>query len=210
MTGVTHRYGRVSWGAGAWLVLAAACVCGQEDEQRIERWLAERADMMAAWEALSGKWEAVRAATEEAAAGNVKDKPGGQGKDARAAAITPVENIVLPLDHYKGGREDGRIRTLLRAEKAYLLGEDLVFAWNVKVEMLLPDGKPDGTLLAEDCLIDRNAKRGFCRGAVDVKTGPDHLKGRGMYFSTDDKLIKLLSECEIRTIRIPASLGRLS
>jgi len=208
MMDVTHRYGRVSLGAVVGLALAAACVFGQEDvpiEQRIEQWLAKRADM-AAWEALRDKWEAARAATEAVSAENVKDKPGGQGKDARASTITPVENIVLPLDHY----DNGRIRAVLRAEKAYLLGEDLVFAWNVKVEMLLPDGKPDGTLLAEDCLIDRAAKRGFCRGAVDVKTGPDHLKGRGMYFSTDDKFIKLLSECEIRTIRIPASIGRLS
>jgi len=113
---------------------------------------------------------------------------------------------VLPLDHY----ENGRIRAVLRAEKAHLLENDLVFAWNVKIEMLLPDGKPDGVLIAEDCLLDRNAKRGFCRGAVSVKKGPDHLKGRGMYFSTDEQFIKLLSECEIRTSRIPASFGRLS
>jgi len=169
-------------GAGVGLVLLVACAFGQ-DEERIEQWLAKRADT-SAWEALSARWE----------------------EASTALTTTPVENIVLPLDLY----ENGRIRVLLRAEKAHLLGDDLVFAWNVKVEMFLPDGTPDGTLEAEDCLLDRTKKRGFSRGAVEVKKGPDRLKGRGMHFSTDDQFIKILSECEIRTSRIPSSFGRLS
>jgi len=145
----------------------------------IEQWLAKRADTKA-WEELSGKWEA-----------------------SRAAMTAPAENLVLPLDHH----ENGRVRALLRAEKAQILGTNLVFALNVKVELLQPDGKPDGLLLAEDCLIDRAAKRGFSRGAVDVTQGEDRLKGRGMYFATDDQFIKILSECEIRTFRIPKFRG---
>ena len=192
MSRARHRW--LALGSGMMAVLAAAFAPGQgqqeqepDGEARLEQWLAKRAADMGAWEELSAKWEA-----------------------ASTSTTTPVENLVLPLDHYESGREKGRIRTLLRAEKAHLMGEDLVFAWNVKVEMLLPDGTPDGTLTAEDCLIDRVKKIGYCRGAVDVKKGPDHLKGRGMYFSTDDQFIKLLSECEIRTFRIPASFGRLS
>ena len=176
-----HRYRWMLRGAGVGLVLVVAYVFGEDTQ--FEQWLAKRADT-GAWEALSAKWEEARV----------------------AATTTPVEQLVLPLDHH----ENGRIRAVLRAEKAHLLEGDLVFAWNVKVEMLLPDGKPDGVLVAEDCLLDRNAKRGFCRGAVEVKKGPDHLKGRGMYFSTDEQFIKLLSECEINTSRIPASFGRLS
>ena len=138
---------------------------------------------MGEWEALSGKWEG-----------------------ASTMGEAPVENLVLPLEHYG----NGRVKTVLRAEKAHLLENDLVFARNVKVEMLSPDGKPEGVLLAQDCLIDRNTKRGYSRGAVEVKAGADHLKGRGMYFSTDDQFIKILSECEIHTFRIPARFGRLS
>ena len=168
-----------------WLlpVLVASCAFAQEEGAQAEAWLAKQRTDMAAWEALSVKWEAASVSTE-----------------------MPVENLVLPLDHH----ENGRLKTVLRAEKAHLMGEDLVFARNVKIEMLLPDGKPDGVLLAEDCLVDRVNKRGFCRGMVEVKKGSDHLKGRGMYFSTDDQFIKLLSECEIRTLRIPSRFGRLS
>lgn len=185
--GVAHRCGRVLRGAGVWLGLAAACACAQEDAPQVsrdERWLAMCAVMAEACGALSGKWE----------------------EASGAATTTPVESLVLPLNYHD---KNQRVHTLLKAEKAHLLGEDFVFAWNVKVEMFLPDGKPDGVLTAEDCLLDRVNKRGFCRGAVDIQKGPDRLKGRGMFFSTEEDFIKLLSECEFRTFRIPASFGRL-
>ena len=170
-----------------WLLpaLVASCAFGQEDE-RAEQWLAKRATDLSAWETLSNKWV-----------------------QASASVAPPVENLVLPLEHYESGREKGRIRTLLKAERAQLLEGGLVFARNVKVDLLQPDGKPEATLVAEDCLLDRNTKKGFSRGVVDVKAGPDHLKGRGIYFSTDEQFIKILSECEIRTFRIPAKFGRL-
>ena len=180
MRDFTQR-GLLRW-AGALPVLLAAFALGQEEGGRLEQWLAKRADT-AAWEELSVKWDEVS-----------------------ASATMPVENLVLPL----ATNANGRVSALLRAEKAQIIGEDLIFARNVKVDMFLPDGSLDGTLVAEDCLVSRATKRGYCRGAVDVKKGTDHLKGRGMFFSTDDKFIKLLSECEIRTFRIPTKLGRLS
>jgi len=149
-----------------------------------EALLAQRPDM-GAWEDLSKKWEAANALTE-----------------------APVEDLALPLEHY----DNGRVRTVLRGERAYLLGGDqegLVFARKVKVERLATNGKPEGVLLAEDCLIDRNTRRGYCRGAVEVRLGGDTMKGRGLYFSTDDQFYKLLAECEIRTFRIPVKFGRL-
>ena len=182
MTQMIQKHGWMLRAMGIVIALVTARVFGQEEAQA-ETWLAKQRTDTSAWEALSNKWE-----------------------ESSAATTTPVENIVLPLDHHV----NGRIRAVLRAEKAHLLGNDLVFAWNVKIDLLLPDGTPDGTLVAEDCLMDRINRRGFCRGAVEVKKGPDHLKGRGMYFSTDEQFIKLLSECEIRTTRIPSRFGRLS
>jgi len=57
--------------------------------------------------------------------------------------------------------------------------------------------------------LDQSTKFGYCRGLVDVTRGTDHIKGRGMMFSADDKFIKILAECEIRTHRIPSGVGRL-
>ena len=125
---------------------------------------------------------------------------------SKAAMTSPVENLTLPLDYY----DNGCMKAVLHAQKAQLLPDSLIFAEGVCVDLLTVDGKPDGKLLAEGCLYDRQAKRGYCEGPVNVVKGTDRLKGRGMYFSIAEEFIKILSECEIHTQRIPLKLGRLS
>jgi len=151
-------------------------------EARVTRWLTNRLDS-ATWQVLIDKWDA-----------------------SKAAMTSPIENLVLPVDHYA----DGRKRIVLIARRAQILSETLVYAEGVKLEMLTPDGKSDGIVLADDCLLDQKTKRGYCRGKVDLTKGTDHIKGRGLMFSGDDQFIKILSDCEIRTFRVPARLGRLS
>jgi hypothetical protein len=151
-------------------------------EARVTRWLTNRQDVTT-WQVLIDKWDA-----------------------SKAAMISPIENLVLPVDHYA----DGRKRIVLIARRAQILSETLVYAEDVKLEMLTPDGKSDGIVLADDCLLNQTTKRGYCRGKVTVTKGTDHIKGRGLMFSGSDQFIKILSECEIRTFRIPAKFGRLS
>ncbi len=149
-------------------------------EARVTRWLTNR-QVVASWQVLVNKWDA-----------------------SKTAMTSPIENLTLPVNHYA----DGRKRIVLIAQRAQILSETLVYAENVKLEMLTLDGKSDGIVLAEDCLLDQATKRGYCRGKVDVTKGTDHIKGRGMMFSGDDQFIKILSDCEIRTFRIPARFGR--
>ena len=156
-------------------------VAQASDDAEIARWFDRHAE--AVWRPLAEKW------------GSVK-----------AAMTSPVENLTLPLDYY----DNGRIKAVLHARKAQMFENSLIFAEDVTVDMLTVDGKPDGHLTAEGCLFDRQAKRGYCEGAVSVVKGSDRLKGRGMYFSIEEQFIKILSECEIRTTRIPLKLGRLS
>ena len=151
-------------------------------EARVTRWLTNR-QVVASWNVLVDKWDV-----------------------SKAAMTSPIENLMLPVDHYA----DGRKRIVLIAKRAQILSESLVYAEGVRLEMLTPDGKSDGIVLADDCLLDQKTKRGYCRGKVDVTKGTDHIKGRGMMFSGEDQFIKVLSECEIRTFRIPSNFGRLS
>ncbi len=127
-------------------------------------------------------------------------------RDALAAMTTPVENLMLPLDYHP----NGRLRAVLRASKSQMLADGQIFALGVTVELLTAEGLPDGQLTAEGCLFDRDAKHGYCEGAVSVVKGTDRLKGRDMYFSIAHQFIKILTECEIHTRRIPAKLGRFS
>ena len=162
--------------------LAALC-CGVAGaaEDESDRWFNRHAESL--WRPLVEKWT-----------------------ESKAAMTSPVENLMLPLGYY----ENGRIKAVLRAQKSQMYADGLIYAEGVRVEMLTVDGKPDGQLQADGCLFDRKNKRGYCEGVVHMVKGTDRLKGRGMYFSIDEQFIKILSECEIRTNRIPVKLGRIS
>lgn len=127
-------------------------------------------------------------------------------REAAAVMNTPVENLMLPLDYHP----NGRLRAVLRASKSHMLADGLIFTQGVTVDLMTAEGTPDGQLTAEGCLFDRNAKHGYCEGAVTVVKGTDRIKGRDMYFSIENQFIKILSECEIHTFRIPLKFGRLS
>lgn len=126
-------------------------------------------------------------------------------REVKESMSTPVENLTLPLDYYA----NGKIKTRLRAERAQLFLDGTIFALQVVVEMLTVEGGVEGLLTAEDCLYDRAAKHGYCRGAVGVSRDSDRISGRGMYFSVEEQFIKILAECEIRTKRIKNSFGRI-
>lgn len=164
------------------LLLGACCWCARGDENpEVAKFFARHPD--SAWRPFADKWAA-----------------------AKASMTFPVENLMLPLEYYGSGR----LKTVLRAKRSQMCPDGLLYAEDVQVVMLTESGEPDGRIMASDCLFDRQTKRGYCDGNVNVVKGTDRLKGRGMYFSIDEQFIKILSECEIRTFRIPMKLGRLS
>lgn len=165
------------WSAG--LLLAGLTASAAEDAE-VDRWFNRHAPGL--WQPLAEKYASVK-----------------------AAMTTPVENLMLPLDHHP----NGRIKAQLRAQKAQIFLDGMIFAEGVSVELLKDDGQPDGLLTAAGCLFDRNAKHGYCEGPVSLEKSGDRLKGRGMYFSFEEQFIKILNECEIRTSRIKNNFGRL-
>lgn len=165
------------------LAVFAVCVVlptAAVEDPDVERWFNRRDD--AAWRPLAERWPTVK-----------------------AAMTTPVENLALPLDYHA----NGRIRARLRAKKAQVFADGMIFAEGVMVELFSAEGKPDGVLTAEGCLFDREARHGYCDGRVTVEKDGDRLKGRGMYFSMAGEYIKIMDECEIRTHRIRNNFGRL-
>ncbi len=124
--------------------------------------------------------------------------------EVKAKATAPVENLSLPLEYHPGGL----VKARLYAEKAQIFPDGTVFATGVKVHLYALSGKPDGYLKADDCLFDRQASHGYCKGRVEVVKDSDLIKGVGMYFSISKEFIKILSNCEIRTNRLKGDLGR--
>ena len=173
------------WGLMCRMLAAGIFFCGMTafgaEDPDVERWFNRHS--AEEWRPLAEKWVSVK-----------------------AAMVSPVENLVLPLDVYP----NGKVKARLRANKAQIFLDDgLIFAEGVYVELLAEDGQVDGRLTAEGCLFDRKAKRGYCEGHVSVDKSGDRLKGRGMYFSIEEQFIKILSDCEIRTHRMRNNFGRL-
>lgn len=159
-------------------VVGCLAVSGKSDPE-VDRWFDRHPDAL--WKPLVERWAPVKASMK-----------------------SPVENLMLPIDHFP----NGRIKAVLRARKAQLFMDGIIFAEDVTVDLLTEDGALDGRLTAEGCIFDRNVRHGYCEGRVTMVKGADRLKGRGMYFSFEGQFIKILAECEIRTHRVKNNFGR--
>ena len=128
----------------------------------------------------------------------------GRWDKVKSEMNAPIENLSLPLEYHPSGL----VKARLYAEKAQLFTNGVVFATGVKVHLYSESGKMDGHLKADDCIFDRQASHGYCKGRVEVVKDTDFLKGVGMYFSISNEFIKIISNCEIRTNRFKDNLGR--
>ena len=164
------------WATG---LLVGGLVSMARGDPDVERWFNRRPDTL--WQPLVERWA-----------------------PAKAAMTTPIENLILPVDHFT----NGCVKVQLRAKKAQVFLDGIIFAEDVVLDLLAEDGGLDGQLTAEGCIFNRNTKYGYCKGRVTMVRARDRLKGRGMYFSFEDEFIKILTECEIRTCRIKNNFGR--
>lgn len=153
---------------------------GEEGDQAMDGLFTRYPDSR--WQELAGRWES-----------------------AKQAMIEPAENIILPLDHFS----NGRLRAQLRAGKAQIFADGLIFAEDLTVEMFDEEGRADGMLKAEGCVFDRSKKHGYCEGNVSMEKDGDRLSGRGMYFSFEGQFIKILDNCAIYTRRFKGNFGRI-
>lgn len=133
-----------------------------------------------------------------------------QWEEAKAMMTAPVENLTLPAQYH----DNGRVKVMLHAKQAQMLGLDVIFARDMHLDLFDDKGIREGTMDMDDCLFNRKSGEGYCRGRVRIDYGHDKLAGRGVYFKvSQDKAMQglakaqLLSECEIRTQRMPKKLG---
>ncbi len=152
-------------------------------------------------------------ADEKSAADRLLERPRDEGwrvlaerwHPVKALMTAPVENLLLPLDHFP----NGRVRAQLASKKAQIFSDGIIFAEGVTVTLFTDKGEIDGRLTAEGCIFDRNTKNGYCAGPVSMEKEGDRLKGHDMYFSFEKQSIRILGDCEIRTRRIRNNFGRL-
>ncbi|MFZ4394051.1 MAG: hypothetical protein ACOYOU_00330 [Kiritimatiellia bacterium] len=107
---------------------------------------------------------------------------------------SPVEDFTLPVEHY----DNGRIRATLHAGKAAIGKAGFLWAWRVRVELFDPLGAPDGRIEAENCLYDRNTRRGYCQDAVRLIRTNVTIQGTGLYWAMPAQRMQILSNLVMR------------
>jgi hypothetical protein len=119
---------------------------------------------------------------------------------------SPMENFTMPVEHY----DDGRIRALLHAGRAAVGKKGLIWAWQVSLDFLGPEGAPDGRIEAGSCLYDRNTKRGYCPDNVRLCRTNVVIQGSGLYWVMGTQRMQILSNAVVylpQMVKLPAAAG---
>lgn len=137
-----------------------------------EAWLRRRADFAAAAERMTAAYE-----------------------KCAAAVDAPAENLLIPVESWP----DGSVKTSVAASAAQLfLAEGLVWGRGVTVRRFREDGSEDGTIRAEDCVIDRNRRAGWTKGLATFAFGGETtVSGRGVYFDLGERYLSIASETTV-------------
>ena len=111
-------------------------------------------------------------------------------------AETPAEDVMVPVDTHT----NGAIRIVVSARRAqFFLDDGLVWAENVVVRKLGPDGELEARIDARSCVVDRFTKSGWAEGPARVQNGKTSLAGRNVYFSSPESYVRVYDGADLRT-----------
>ncbi len=112
----------------------------------------------------------------------------------------PASAIRLPAQSFP----DGRTKTLVLADLAWF-SEDLqtIRIKELRVEQYAEDGTLEGTLEADNAVVDRQAMLAVADGAVRLSMADgDRLTGWGAYCDLKDSYVRILRDAVIHTSKI--------
>ena len=82
-----------------------------------------------------------------------------------AEAQTIIENLKSSLQRHP----NGRVRTLLTAERAELPDDDTIHGFNVELTVYTPDGELQSRLESDEVIIDKSRNTGHCPGSASFE-----------------------------------------
>lgn len=107
---------------------------------------------------------------------------------------TPAEDVTIPVETFG----DGSVKMMISAKRVqYFLDKGLVWAEDVTVRRLRPDGRLEARIEAKNCVIDRFSKSGWAEGPATVVHDKTTFRGRGVYFSSPEGYVKVFEQTEV-------------
>ena len=108
----------------------------------------------------------------------------------------PAEDVSVPVETHT----NGAVRLVVQAKRAqFFLDTGLVWAENVVVRKLGPDGELETRIDARSCVVDRFTKSGWAEGAARVQHGKTALGGRNVYFSSPESYVRVFDGAVLRS-----------
>ena len=108
----------------------------------------------------------------------------------------PAEDVSVPVETYASGA----VRLVVQARRAqFFLDSGLVWAENVVVRRLAPDGSVETRIDARSCVVDRFTKSGWVEGAARVQHGKTSLAGKNVYFSSPESYVRIFEGADLQS-----------
>ena len=108
----------------------------------------------------------------------------------------PAEDVSVPVETY----ENGAVRLVVQARRVqFFLDSGLVWAENVVVRRLAPDGSVETRIDARSCVVDRFTKSGWAEGAARVQHGKTSLSGKNVYFSSPESYVRIFEGADLQS-----------
>lgn len=118
------------------------------------------------------------------------------------AHASPVEGVRTAIEVTEGGRD----MALLLAKRGAYRTDGRIYGQQVKITLTTPNGQPDGLILADEIVFDRDTKNGLARGHVLIDRSGDRIRGSVAIFSLVDRFVRVLSGAEITSPRLKLDL----
>ena len=108
----------------------------------------------------------------------------------------PAEDVSIPVETY----ESGAVRLVVQARRVqFFLDTGLVWAENVVVRRLAPDGSVETRIDARSCVVDRFTKSGWAEGPARVQHDKTSLAGKNVYFSSPESYVRVFEGADLQS-----------
>lgn len=116
---------------------------------------------------------------------------------------SPVEGVRTAIEVSEGGKD----MAILQAKSGAYRSDGRIYGRQVQINLTTPEGKPDGLILADEIVFDRDSKNGLARGHVVIDRCGDRICGDVAIFGLLDRFVRVLQRAEITSPRLKLDLN---
>ncbi len=98
-----------------------------------------------------------------------------------------VEGLKLPLQRY----ENGRVRTMLSADRARMTNTTVIAEGNILIQLMAEDGSTNGLARAEKGVFNQHDDTAQCYGPVYMEFNGNQLTGTNLYWNSKLHLVRV-------------------